>query len=77
VLLNFLSAKKSKGSQGGYPFFVPPPPPPPYTEPSMAELEKVEIGQEEKGWLDDIDGKSLMSASSMSGSQKSSRSTGG
>lgn len=73
VLLNLLSARKSKTIQQEG--LVSPPLLPPYTEPNLAKLPKAELQREKEEWFDHFDGKSLMSTSTLTDNEKSSRAT--
>ena len=69
MLLNFLSAKRSKRTEKEE-FFVPSPP---YAEPVITKLPKPELSMEKERWFENVDGKSLMSASILADRDKISR----
>ncbi|KAH8787216.1 hypothetical protein BGZ57DRAFT_880155 [Hyaloscypha finlandica] len=73
VILNLLSARRSKRIQEQE--LVVPPLPPPYGEPIITKLPTAELRKEREEWFEDCDGKSLISTSTLADSEKSLRTT--
>jgi hypothetical protein len=73
VLLNLLSARRSKRIQEQE--LVVPPPPPHYAEPIITKLPTAELRKEKEEWFEDCDGKSLTSTSTLADSEKSLKTT--
>jgi len=73
VILNLLSARRSKRIQEQE--LVVPPLPPPYAEPIITKLPTAELGKEKEEWFEDCDRKSLTSTSTLADSEKSLRTT--